>query len=42
MEAAKVAFVNTHLTGQVQLWGTGKWERQSDACLSLPAFSEEL
>lgn len=40
--AAQVAFVITHRTGRAQLWGTAEWERQSGACASFAAFSEEL
>ncbi|TWW79641.1 Retrotransposon-like protein 1 [Takifugu flavidus] len=41
-EGAKVAYVISNLTGRALLWGTAEWERQTPACASFQAFSEEL
>lgn len=41
-EAAKVAFVITHLCGRARLWGTAEWEHQTGACASFQAFAKEI
>lgn len=41
-EAARVAFVITHLSGRARLWGTAEWERQAPACSSFSNFAAEL
>ncbi len=37
-----MAYVISNLTGRALLWGTAEWERQTPACASFQAFSEEL
>ncbi|TWW54183.1 hypothetical protein D4764_0209330, partial [Takifugu flavidus] len=41
-EGAKVPYVISNLTGRALLWGTAEWERQTPACASFQAFTEEL